>query len=513
MPKTLHFIFGDQLSLNLSSLHHFDKNHDVILMCEVMKEATYVLHHPKKIAFIFSAMRHFVLELQGLGYEVDYVKLDDEKNSGSFEGELQRAISRHNPQKIIITEPSEYRVLEEVLKWQESYKIPVEILDDERFLCSKIEFRKWVKNKKELRLEFFYREMRKKYKILVDADLKPLAGRWNFDAENRKTPKSGMKSPKRISHKKDNIILEVLDLVAKKFPQNFGDLLPFHFAVTRKEALIEAQHFIDELLPNFGDYQDAMVADEAYLYHSLLSCYINIGLIVPLEICKMAENSYHQKKAPINAVEGFIRQILGWREYVRGFYWLYMPQYLENNFFNATRALPEFYWGEKTAMFCLKEVVNQTRIHAYSHHIQRLMITGNFALLAGLNPKKVHEWYLAVYADAFDWVEVPNTIGMALHADGGIMASKPYAASAKYISKMSNFCKSCKFDPDEIIGENACPFNSLYWNFMKQNESRLKSNQRLKFVYPTWYKMKEEKREEILKTAKKYLEKLENNQL
>lgn len=513
MQKTLHFIFGDQLSLSLSSLRHFDKNRDVILMCEVMEEASYVWHHPKKIALIFSAMRHFALELKGLGYEVDYVKLDDEKNSGSFDGELQRAISRYNPQKIIITEPSEYRVLDKVLKWQELYKIPVEIFDDARFLCSKIEFRKWARNKKELRLEFFYREMRKKYKILVDTDLKPLAGRWNFDAENRKTPKSGMKSPKRIAHKKDNITLEVLDLVAKKFPENFGNLLPFHFAVTPTEALIEAQHFIDELLPNFGDYQDAMVTNEAYLYHSLLSCYINIGLLDPLEICKMAEKSYHQGKAPINAVEGFIRQILGWREYVRGIYWLYMPQYLENNFFNATRALPEFYWGKKTEMFCLKEVVNQTRIHSYSHHIQRLMITGNFALLAGLNPKKVHEWYLAVYADAFDWVEVPNTIGMALHADGGIMATKPYAASAKYISKMSNFCKSCKFDPDEIIGENACPFNSLYWNFMKQNESKLKSNQRLKFVYPTWYKMKEEKREEILKTAKKYLEKLENNQL
>ncbi len=513
MQKTLHFIFGDQLSLSLSSLRHFDKNRDVILMCEVMEEASYVWHHPKKIALIFSAMRHFALELKGLGYEVDYVKLDDEKNSGSFDGELQRAISRYNPQKIIITEPSEYRVLDKVLKWQELYKIPVEIFDDARFLCSKIEFRKWARNKKELRLEFFYREMRKKYKILVDTDLKPLAGRWNFDAENRKTPKSGMKSSKRIAHKKDNITLEVLDLVAKKFPENFGNLLPFHFAVTPTEALIEAQHFIDELLPNFGDYQDAMVTNEAYLYHSLLSCYINIGLLDPLEICKMAEKSYHQGKAPINAVEGFIRQILGWREYVRGIYWLYMPQYLENNFFNATRALPEFYWGKKTEMFCLKEVVNQTRIHSYSHHIQRLMITGNFALLAGLNPKKVHEWYLAVYADAFDWVEVPNTIGMALHADGGIMATKPYAASAKYISKMSNFCKSCKFDPDEIIGENACPFNSLYWNFMKQNESKLKSNQRLKFVYPTWYKMKEEKREEILKTAKKYLEKLENNQL
>lgn len=322
-----------------------------------------------------------------------------------------------------------------------------------------------------------------------------------------------MKSPKRIAHKKDKITLEVLDLVAKKFPKNFGDLLPFYFAATRKEALIEAQHFIDELLPNFGDYQDAMVAGEAYLYHSLLSCYINIGLLEALEICKMAENAYHQGKAPINAVEGFIRQILGWREYVRGIYWLYMPQYLENNFFAAKKPLPKFYWGEKTDMFCLSETINQTKIHAYSHHIQRLMITGNFALISGINPKEVHEWYLAVYADAFEWVEVPNVIGMALHADGGIMASKPYAASGKYISKMSNFCKSCKFNLEEVVGENACPFNSLYWNFMRENESKLKSNQRLKFVYPTWYKMKEEKREEIIKTAKNYLKKLENNDL
>ena len=513
MAKNLHFIFGDQLSLSLASLCNFDKKHDVILMCEVMEEATYAWHHPKKIALIFSAMRHFALELEGLGYVVDYVKLDDQKNSGSFDGELQRAIKRNNPQKIIVTEPSEYRVLQNVLQWSEKYKIAVEIFDDERFLCSKIEFRKWVKNKKELRLEFFYREMRKKYKIFVDAQLKPVGGKWNFDSENRKTPKAGMKSPKRIAHKKDKITREVLDLVAKKFPKNFGDLEPFYFAVTRKEAILEARHFIDELLPNFGDYQDAMVAGEAYLYHSLLSCYINIGLLEALEICKMAQASYHQKKAPLNAVEGFIRQILGWREYVRGIYWLYMPEYLENNFFAANRSLPKFYWGEKTQMFCLSEVVNQSKIHAYSHHIQRLMITGNFALIAGLNPKEVHEWYLGVYADAFEWVEVPNTIGMALHADGGIMASKPYAASAKYISKMSNFCKSCKFDPEEVIGENACPFNSLYWNFMQENESKLKSNQRLKFVYPTWYKMKQEKREEITKTAKKYLKKLENNDL
>lgn len=513
MQKILHLIFGDQLSLSLLSLREIDKNNDVILMCEVMQEASYVWHHPKKIALIFSAMRHFASELALQGFKVDYVKLDDEKNSGSFDGELQRAITAHNPQKILLIEPSEHRVFNKVLQWQKNLNIPIQILDDERFLCSKIEFRKWAKNKKELRLEFFYREMRKKYKILVDENLKPVEGKWNFDTENRKTPKSGIKSPKRISHKKDKITLEVLDLVAKKFPKNFGNLLPFHFGVNRKQALIEAQHFIDELLPNFGDYQDVMLKGEAYLYHSLLSCYINIGLLDPLEICKMAEESYYNKKAPINAVEGFIRQILGWREYVRGIYWLYMPQYLENNFFAAKRALPKFYWGEKTDMFCLGETINQTKEHAYSHHIQRLMITGNFALIAGLNPKEVHEWYLAVYADAFDWVELPNTLGMALHADGGIMASKPYAASANYISKMSNFCKSCKFNPEKVVGENACPFNSLYWNFMQQNEGKLKSNQRLKFVYPTWYKMAEEKREEILKTAKIYLTKLENNDL
>ncbi|NBV07420.1 MAG: cryptochrome/photolyase family protein, partial [Proteobacteria bacterium] len=373
-------------------------------------------------------MRHFATQLEKKGYKVDYIKLDDKENKGSFDGELKRAILRHDPQKILLTEPSEYRVFEKVLSWQKNLNIPVQIFDDERFLCSRIEFREWAKNKKELRLEFFYRQMRKKHKILVDENLNPAEGRWNFDSENRKTPKEKIKFPKRISHKKSKITIEVLELVKNKFAKNFGDLLPFNFAVTRDEALLEAKHFIDELLPNFGDYQDAMLSGEAYLYHSLLSCYINIGLILPLEICQMAEKKYYEGKVKINAAEGFIRQIIGWREYVRGIYWLEMPKYVENNFFAAKRSLPEFYWGKKTNMFCLSEVVDQTRIHAYSHHIQRLMITGNFALISGINPQEVHEWYLAVYADAFDWVEVPNTIGMALHADGGLMASKPYAA-------------------------------------------------------------------------------------
>ena len=513
MTKNLHFIFGDQLSHSLINLRHSDRKNDVIFMCEVVEEASYVWHHPKKIAFIFSAMRHFAQELREQGFKVDYVKLDDAKNLQSFDAELQRAVANHNPQKILLTEPSEYRVWQKVLNWQKEFAIPFEIFPDTRFLCSQTEFRNWAKGKKELRLEFFYREMRKKHKILLDATQKPIGGKWNYDAENRKTPKAGMKSPKRISHKKDQITREVLDLVAQKFGDNFGDLLPFHFAVTRDQALIEARHFIEELLPNFGDYQDAMVAGEPYLYHSLLSSYINVGLLEPLEICKMAEKAYHDGNAPLNAVEGFIRQILGWREYVRGVYWLHMPNYVELNFFSAQNNLPKFYWGEKTTMSCVADAVKQTKEHAYSHHIQRLMITGNFALLAGIDPKQVHEWYLAVYADAFDWVEVPNTIGMALHADGGIMASKPYAASGKYISRMSNFCKSCRFDPEITVGDKACPFNSLYWNFMHQHQDKLKSNQRLKFVYPTWHKMAEKKRDEILAQAKIYLEKLKLNQL
>lgn len=513
MTENLHFIFGDQLSHSLIDSHYIDKKNDVVLMCEVLEEANYINHHPKKIAFIFSAMRHFAEELKQKGFKVDYVKLDDSKNLGSFDEELLKAIKKYHPQKIVLTEPSEFRVLQKVLSWSKTIKTPIEILPDSRFLCSKNEFKDWASGKKQLRLEFFYRQMRKKHKILIDEKENPVGGSWNYDKENRKSPAKKMKSFKRISHKKDEITLEVLDLVAKKFPKNFGDLLPFHFAVTHEQAMIEAKHFIEKLLPNFGDYQDAMVAGEPYLYHSLLSSYINVGLLDPLQICKMAEEAYLENKAPLNAVEGFIRQILGWREYVRGIYWLYMPSYLEKNFFNAKNDLPHFYWGKPTSMFCLSEVVKQTKEHAYSHHIQRLMITGNFALLTAIDPKQVHKWYLEVYADAFEWVELPNTIGMALHADGGIMASKPYAASGKYISKMSNFCEKCQFDPEISVGEKACPFNSLYWNFISKNESKLKTNQRMQFVYPTWNKMNEKKRSEILSQAQDYMKKISENKL
>lgn len=510
---TLRLILADQLSELLVVLHESRKQSDIIMLCEVMSEATYVPHHPKKIAFLFSAMRHFAEELRCKGYNIRYIKLDDPLNTDSLDGEMKRAVAELEPERILVIEPGEWRILRMMQEWKISLGIPVEILRDERFLCSISEFKKWTANKKQLRMEFFYREMRKKYGILMEKDHNPTGGEWNYDKENRKPPKVGIKSPARLHHKKSAITQEVLTLVRDKFSHHFGKLEPFHYAVNREQALLELDHFIEFCLSQFGDYQDAMVAGEPYLYHSLISSYLNAGLLLPLEICKKAEAAYHDGKAPLNAVEGFIRQILGWREYVRGIYWHHMPEYGELNFFNARKPLPDFYWGAKTQMFCVAEAVNHTRDHAYSHHIQRLMITGNFALLAGLDVKAVQDWYLAVYSDAYEWVEMPNTLGMALFGDGGIMASKPYAASGKYIHRMSDYCKRCVYNPDLMTGDNACPFNSLYWDFLARNESKLRSNHRLFYVFSTWDKFTLEKQQAIVNQAQHTLQRMKEGDL
>ncbi len=494
----LRLILGDQLSESIASLQGLDKENDTVMLCEVMEEATYVPHHPKKIAFLFSAMRHFAASLEEQGVNVRYVKLDvDAPIASSFTSEVMRAVKALNPSQLLMTEPSECRVLDMMKEWKSSLCIPVEIRADTRFLATHTDFATWAKDKKQLRMEFFYREMRKKYTILMESDGKPTGGEWNYDKENRKPPKSGMKSPPRISHKKSAITTEVLQLVKNRFSHHFGTLEPFHYAVTRAQAMLELDHFILHLLPNFGDYQDAMVAGEPYLYHSLISSYLNVGLLVPLEICQKAQVAYHAGKAPLNAVEGFIRQILGWREYVRGIYWYFMPEYAERNTLNASRPLPDFYWTANTQMFCMAETVRHTRDHAYSHHIQRLMITGNFALLAGLDVKQVQVWYLAVYSDAYEWVEMPNTLGMSLFGDGGVVASKPYAASGKYIHRMSNYCTQCKYDPDEMIGEKACPFNALYWDFLVRHQDMFRGNPRMPYVFSTWDKFTPEKQKAI----------------
>ncbi|KTD46565.1 Deoxyribodipyrimidine photolyase-related protein [Legionella quinlivanii] len=507
------FLLGDQLSESLSSLTVIDKHNDVVFLCEVIEEATYVAHHPKKIAFLFSAMRHFSKRLKALGYRVRYTKYDDAGNTGNFENELYLAIKEEQIAEVHVTYPGEWRVLQKLETLKKQLPIPLIVHEDTRFLCPLDEFKFWSKDKKQLRMEYFYRMMRQKHDILIENKNRPLGGSWNYDEQNRKNANHVETFPSRIVHPIDKITSEVLSLVEKEFANHFGQLQPFNFAVTREQALDEANDFIAHCLAFFGDYQDAMRSDEANLYHSKLSFYLNAGLLLPLELCRMAEDALKKKTAPLNAVEGFIRQILGWREYVRGIYWLLMPDYANKNYFNATKPLPSLFWGEHTQMFCMKEVIRQTRVEAYSHHIQRLMITGNFALLAGINPKEVCEWYLGVYADAYEWVELPNTLGMALYADGGVMASKPYAASGKYIQKMSNFCKSCAYNPAEVTGEKACPFNSLYWNFIATHQNVLKNNPRLHYAYLNWDKMEPEKKKGILTKATEVLSTLANGRL
>lgn len=503
--QTLRLILGDQLNRAISSLSDADPKHDVILLCEVMEEATYVPHHPKKIAFLFAAMRHFADELKQAGFKVRYVTLTDTQNQGSFTGEVARAVTELKPTRLVVTEPGEWRLKTAFNNWAKQFKIPVEIREDDRFLCTHAAFAKWTKGKKQLRMEFFYREMRQRYQLLMEKDGTPTGTQWNYDKENRKTPKGKLRIPARLAHPPSSILSEVLNLVEEKFKHHFGTLRPFHYAVTRAQALAELKDFIKHCLPLFGDYQDAMLAGEPYLYHSLLSSYLNAGLLLPLEICQLAEQAYRKGRAPLNAVEGFIRQILGWREYIRGIYWLKMPEYGTLNFLEARNPLPDLYWGGATKMFCLAEAVRHTEQHAYSHHIQRLMLTGNFALLAGLDVAAVQEWYLAVYSDAYEWVEMPNTLGMALFGDGGVVASKPYAASGKYVQRMSNYCDRCQYDPNETLGANACPFNALYWDFIARHEKVLASQQRMPYILANWRRFTPEKQQAIRKQAKQIL--------
>ncbi|KCZ52436.1 cryptochrome/photolyase family protein [Hyphomonas pacifica] len=498
-------LLGDQLTHDISSLREGNPDKDCVLMVEVMEEATYAWHHKKKIAFLFSAMRHFAESLKEEGWTVDYVQLDDEENTGSFSGEVERTLKRRDAEALLVTSAGEYRVQEMMEGWEERFGLPVRILEDDRFICSREEFREWAEDRKQFRMEYFYREMRKKTRLLMENDGEPTGGEWNFDQQNRKPAKQDLFMPTPHQTEPDKITQSVLDMVSERFEDHPGKLAPFWFGVTHEDAQAVLDQFIAEALPCFGDYQDAMLKGEKFLYHSLLSLYINAGLLDPLEVCRRVDKAYRDGKAPLNSAEGFIRQILGWREYVRGVYWLKMPDYVDMNFLDAKRELPEFYWTGDTDMACLKAAIDQTLEEAYAHHIQRLMVTGNFALLAGIDPKAVHEWYLAVYADAYEWVELPNTLGMSQFADGGLLGSKPYAASGNYINKMSDYCGGCKYDVKQKTGEGSCPFNSLYWEFLIRNRSKLEDNPRMAQMYSTWERMSGDKQEAYLETAKAFL--------
>jgi deoxyribodipyrimidine photolyase-related protein len=507
--RNIVFILGDQLSPSVSSLREADPERDVVFMCEVAEETTYVRHHRKKIVFILSAMRHFAADLAAAGHRVRYVRLDDPDNTGAFTTELKRAVDELQPDAVVVTEPGEWRVLQDMQSWQSKTGVHVDIRPDDRFLCSHDAFGQWAEGRRELTMEFFYRDMRRKTGLLMDGE-QPSGGRWNFDSENRSPATQDLFRPSHPRFKPDKMTREVMELIEDRFPDHMGSAKGFAFAVTREDAEIAADAFISDFLPKFGETQDAMVSGDPFLNHSLLSFYINIGFLDALSLCRKAERAYLEGHAPINAVEGFIRQIIGWREYMRGIYWLLMPDYATRNFFEAKRPLPDFFWTGNTDMACLATVIGETIENAYAHHIQRLMVTGNFAMLAGLDPYALHEWYLEVYADAYEWVELPNVIGMSQFADGGILGSKPYAASGAYISRMSDYCQNCHYDVRRKTGEGACPFNALYWDFLARNEKKLSANRRLAQPYATWRRMEEAQQKSYRDSARAFLKKLDD---
>jgi deoxyribodipyrimidine photolyase-related protein len=504
----LRVILGDQLSLELSALEDLDPGRDTVLMMEVMEEKTHVRHHKQKIVLVLSAMRHFAETLRQRGLTVDYVRLDAPDNTGSFTTEVQRAVARHRPSRVVVTEPSEWRVQALVDGWAALTGTPVEIRSDHRFFASRARLAAWASGRRGWRMEHFYRAMRREHGLLMEGD-QPAGGEWNYDRANRKRLPASTVPPARRRFSPDETTRAVMALVGRRFPDHFGELQEFGWPVTRSEALRALDDFVAHGLPDFGDYQDAMKVGAPFLYHSLLAPALNLGLLSPREICQAAEAAWRVGAAPLNAVEGFVRQILGWREYVRGVYWTLMPGYADQNALHATRNLPAFYWTGATDMRCLREAIGSTARHAYSHHVQRLMVTGNFALLAGIAPRQIERWYLAVYADAFEWVEMPNTLGMAVFADGGQMASKPYAASGAYIDRMSDFCAGCTYDVKQKTGPKACPFNYLYWAFLIRQKDRLSDNPRMAMSYRNLAGWPREREAKILAEADAFLDKLD----
>ena len=534
--RHLVLILGDQLDESSSAFDGFDPNQDIVLMVEAFEESTHVWSHKIRTTLFLSAMRHFADSLKKRGWTVDYRALDTHGDKTLAEG-LLAAISQHQPQAVFGVEPGDLRVrrhIEEItqfatksgatrvgndedtalkdskkqsedfgsgsfLKWHE----------DKHFLCSLPQFRKWAGKSDSLRMEFFYRTMRKQYKVLVEgkANDEPVGGKWNFDADNRKSfGKAGPQNiPKTIEYKPDAVTRDVIKLVNVHFAEHPGQLDDFNWPVTREQALVALTDFIENRLPQFGPHEDAMWTNLDFGWHSLLSSSLNLKLISPLEVVLAAEDAFKKHDLDLASVEGFIRQILGWREFMRGVYFLDMPELKTANHYGHTNALPDWYWTGDTHMNCMKQAIGQTLKNGYSHHIQRLMITGMFGVTAQINPQAVCDWYLAVYVDAVEWVELPNVAGMALFANGGRFTSKPYVASGAYVKRMSNYCSGCKYEPETRVGTKACPMTTLYWNFLDKHEETFGGNPRTALMVKNLQRMTPELRAGVRERAKEML--------
>ena len=504
-------VLGDQLDEKASCLEGFDPQQDAIWMAEVDEESTHVMSSKQRSCVFLSAMRHFAQGLREKHWPVIYAFLDAPDNTGTLAGELDKAILQNKPQGLVMTAPGDWRVLQSLRGVALRHGLTLDLRDDTHFFSTVRDFAQHAEGRKQIRLEYFYRELRQKHQVLMNGK-KPVGGQWNFDADNRSSfGKNGpghIPAPTRFEP--DETTREVMQLVNRRFADHPGSLETFGWAVNRTQALQVLADFIQYRLPQFGQYQDAMWEGEVWLYHSHVSCALNLKLINPREVVAAAENAFHTGHAPIEAVEGFVRQILGWREYVRGIYWTQMPDYAERNSMQAQAKLPGFYWTGDTDMVCLRDAIGQTLRHGYAHHIQRLMVTGLYALLFGVHPKEVHEWYLAVYVDAVEWVELPNTLGMSQYADGGLMASKPYVASGKYIDRMSNHCKGCRFNPALSTGETACPFTTLYWDYLDRHADSLAQNPRMLMQLKNLNRLSDADRDAIRQQAQNHRASVQN---
>lgn len=508
MPQTRSnnavLVLGDQLSLDNPALRPPEglKCSDItVFMIESQAESKVVWVHKARIALFLSAMRHFADQLRQKGYKVVYSSLSQ---TGELDliGRLAQLCEVHQIQALQLAEPGEWRLEQNLVELSKRSQLPVVFLEDPHFMCSRADFAKWASGYKQMRMEYFYREMRKRFGVLMQegaACAEPVGGQWNFDSENRSAfPKTG---PGQIAPPAqflpDEITCQVIAEVESLFPDHPGELAHFIWPVTRDQALQALEQFIQTRLVNFGDYQDAMWTETPFGWHSLVSSSINLHLLDPREVIAAAEAAYKAGQAPLAAVEGFIRQILGWREFIRGVYWLDMPRMREDNFLNAQQNLPKWFWTGDTHMACMKDSIGQTLKYGYAHHIQRLMVLGNFALMAGVVPQQVEDWFLAVYVDAVEWVELPNVAGMALFANGGRFTSKPYIASGAYIKRMSNYCGNCKYKSDEKTGPRACPMTTLYWGFLDKHEAMLKGNPRTSLMAKNIARLDDNQREAL----------------
>ena len=478
--RDLIIVLGDQLDIDAAAFDGFEPGCDAVWMAEAAEESTHVWSSKPRTAMFLAAMRHFALALQSAGRTLHYTRLDAPGNPGSLGSQLHADILRLRPARLVMTAPGDWRVLQAIKAVAESTGLPLDIREDRHFYVTVREFAAHAKGRKSLRMEYYYREQRKRHGVLMQGE-EPVGGQWNFDADNREAfdAEGPGPVPPRAAFQPDAITREAMELVDTRFAQHPGRLDGFAWPVTRAEALQALHTFIRERLPMFGRYQDAMWPGDPWLYHSHLSASLNLKLLNPREVVEAAEAAYRDGHAPLASVEGFIRQILGWREYVRGVYWTQMPGYAERNALDAQEELPAWYWTGATDMACLRDALTQTLTHGYANHIQRLMVTGLYALMLGASPKQVHAWYLAVYVDAVEWVELPNTLGMSQYADGGVMGSKPYIATGRYIQRMSPHCKGCRYDPAQRSGDSACPFTTLYWDFLMRHETMLAGNPRM----------------------------------